>query len=199
MTTRSLTLAEEQTITWERRLERTRREKQEFSPYPGKKLNETLMSSQDRQKSYVDKRRKDLAFNVGDKVFLKVAPMKGVLRFGKKGKLRPRFIGPFEILQKVGNAAYRIALPSELSAVHDVFHVSMLRQYVSNPSHVVSYQPLDIKQNMTYEEKPVAILDRRIQQLRTKEIPLVRVQWRNHNVEESTWEREEEIKTKYPE
>lgn len=75
----------------------------------------------------------------------------------------------------------------------------MLRQYVSDPRHVVSYQPLDIKPNMTYEEKPVSILDRRIQQLRTKEIPLVRVQWRNHNVEESTWEREEEIKTKYPE
>ncbi|XP_022856727.1 uncharacterized protein LOC111377832 [Olea europaea var. sylvestris] len=97
--------------------------------------------------------------------------MKGVLRFGKKGKLQPRFIGPFEILQKVGNAAYRIALPPDLSTVHDVFHVSMLRQYVSDPSHVVNYQPLDIKSNMTYKEKPVSILDRRIQRLRTKEIP----------------------------
>ncbi|XP_022852065.1 uncharacterized protein LOC111373722, partial [Olea europaea var. sylvestris] len=157
------------------------------------------IKSEDRQKSYADRRRKDLSFNVGDKVFLKVAPMKGVLRFGKKGKLQPRFIGPFEILQKVGNAAYRIALPPDLSAIHNVFHVSMLRQYVSDPSHVVNYQPLDIKSNMTYEEKPVSILDRRIQRLRTKEIPLVRVQWRNHNVEESTWEREDEIKIKYPE
>lgn len=86
-----------------------------------------MKAAPNQQKSYADKRRKYLAFNVCDKFFSKLAPMKGVLRFGKKGKLRPRFVGPFEILQKVGNAAYRIALPPDLSAIHDLFHVSMFR------------------------------------------------------------------------
>ena len=91
-------------------------------------------------------------------VFLKVSPWKGVIRFGNKGKLSPRYIGPFEILEKVGPVAYRLALPPKLSAVHNVFHVSMLRQYVHNPSHIIDYEPLRVREDMSYEELPVEII-----------------------------------------
>ncbi|KAL0556795.1 hypothetical protein IC582_005312 [Cucumis melo] len=107
-------------------------------------------TTQSRQKSYADVRRKDLEFDVGDKVFLKVAPMKGVLRFERRGKLSPRFVGPFEILERIGAVAYRLALPPSLSVVYDVFHVSMLRKYVPDPSHVVDYEPLEIDENLSY-------------------------------------------------
>ncbi|KAL0555997.1 hypothetical protein IC582_004500 [Cucumis melo] len=109
-----------------------------------------MKTAQSRQKSYVDVRRKDLEFDVGDKVFLKVAPMKSVLRFEKKGRLSPRFVGLFEILERIGLVVHRLALPPSLSAVHDVFHVSMLRKYVSDPSHVVDYEPLEIDENLSY-------------------------------------------------
>lgn len=144
-------------------------------------------------------RRKDLEFRIGDKVFLKVAPMKGVLRFGKKGKLRPRFIGPFDVLERIGDVAYRLALPPELSAIHNVFHVSMLRKYLQDPSHVINHQNLDVQQDLTYEEMPLRILERKIHVLRNREIPLIKVLWRNHGMEEATWEKEGEMKIKYPE
>ncbi|KAL4016978.1 hypothetical protein IC575_024649 [Cucumis melo] len=101
------------------------------------KIRARMLTAQSRQKSYVDVRRKDLEFDVGDMVFLKVAPVKGVLRFEKKGKLSPHFVGPFEILKRIGRVAYRLALPPSLSAVHDVFHVFILRKYVADPTHVV--------------------------------------------------------------
>ena len=103
-----------------------------------KLIQQRLENAQSRQRSYTDKRRRPLEFQVGDAVFLKVAPLKGVMRFGKKGKLSPRFIGPFEITERIGKVAYRLALSPELSSVHDVFHVSMLKKYVSDPSHVLS-------------------------------------------------------------
>ena len=163
------------------------------------KIRERMKIAQSRQKSYADKRRKDLEFAIGDHVFLKVAPMKGVMRFGKKGKLSPRYVGPFEILERVGDKAYRVALPPSLSTVHNIFHVSMLRKYISNPSHVLSYEPLELTHDLAYEEKPVKILDHKEKELRTKKIRLVKVLWRNHSVEEATWEREEEMQSKYPE
>ena len=132
-------------------------------------------------------------------VFLKVAPMKGVMRFGKKGKLSPRFVGPFEILKRIGKVAYELALPPTLAGVHNVFHVSMLRKYIPHPSHVLNYEPLKIKDNLTYEELPIQILDRKDQVLRTKTITLVKVLWKNHTVEEASWEREDEMKSNYPE
>ena len=160
-------------------------------------IRQRMKVAQDRQKSYADTRRKDLEFDVGEKVFLKVAPLKGVLRFGKKGKLSPCIIGPFEILERIGILAYRLALPPNLSSVHDVFHVSMLRKYVYDPTHVIEYEPLVVHENLTYEEKPVRILDRKEQVLRNRVIPLVKVLWRNHAVEEATWEREDEMRAKY--
>ena len=100
-------------------------------------IRDRMGTAQSRQKSYADNRRRELEFNVGDHVFLKVSPFKGVMRFGKRGKLSPRYIGPFEILQRYGAVAYELALPTELVMVHPVFHISMLRKYLSNDSHVL--------------------------------------------------------------
>ncbi|KAL0558732.1 hypothetical protein IC582_003314 [Cucumis melo] len=163
------------------------------------KIRSRMHTAQSTQKSYADVRRKDLEFEVGDKVFLKVAPMKGVLRFERRGKLSPRFVGPFEILERIGHVAYRLALPPSLSTVHDVFHVSMLRKYVPDPSHVVDYEALEIDENLSYVEQPVEVLAREVKTLRNKEIPLVKVLWRNHRVEEATWEREDDMRSRYPE
>jgi len=106
------------------------------------KVREKLKVAQDRQKSYADNRRRPLEFKVRDNIFLKVSPLKGSLRFGKKGKLALRFIGPFEILQRIGQVVYRLALPPDLQDLHDVFHVSNLRRYVADPNHVIQYEPL---------------------------------------------------------
>ena len=125
--------------------------------------------------------------------------MRGVRRFGVKGKLSPRFIGPFEILEKVGEVAYRLALPPALSGVHNVFHVSMLRKYVSDPSHVLSYENLELDEDLSYEEKPVQILYHKDKVLRPKTIAFVKVLWRNSKVEEATWELESDMRNKFPE
>ncbi|XP_022862562.1 uncharacterized protein LOC111382756 [Olea europaea var. sylvestris] len=125
--------------------------------------------------------------------------MKGVLRFRKKGKLRLRFIGPFDILERIGSVAYRLTLPPELAVVHNVFHISMLRKYVHDPNHVVSYRTLEVQKDPSYEEIPIMILDRKVHQLRNREVPQVKVRWRNQGLDESTWEKEDELKSKYPE
>ena len=131
-------------------------------------------------------------------VFLRISPWKGVLRFGKRGKLSPRYIGPYRIVERIGEVAYRLELPSDLDRIHDVFHVSMLRKYIPDPSHVLTEQPVEIQENLTYEEGPVQILDRREQVLRNKTIPLVKVLWRSHTVEEATWEPEAQTRRHYP-
>ncbi|XP_073152919.1 uncharacterized protein [Henckelia pumila] len=124
--------------------------------------------------------------------------MKGVMRFEKKGKLAPRFIGPFKILDRVGALAYRVALPPNLDGVHNVFHVSMLRKYFSNLSHVLSLEPLQISPHMTYEERPIRILDRQERRLRNKSIPMINVRWQNYSNEEATWKAEADIRDYYP-
>ena len=115
-----------------------------------------------------------MSFSVGDLMFLKVSPMKGVMRFGKKGKLAPRYVRPFEIRSRVGEVAFRLVLPPELSRIHLVFHVSMLKMYIMDPSNVLQPQTVELSEDLTYEEYPVAIVDRQIRQLRTKEIPTVK-------------------------
>ncbi|TYK14895.1 pol protein [Cucumis melo var. makuwa] len=130
------------------------------------------------------------------KIFLKVVPMKGVLRFEKKGKLSPRFVGPFEILERVGPMPYRLALSLSLSVVHDVFHVSMLRKYVTYPPHVVDYKPLEIDEKLSYAKQLVEILTREVKMLHNRRIALVKVLWRNHKVEEATWEREDDMRAR---
>ncbi|XP_043809118.1 uncharacterized protein LOC122722473, partial [Manihot esculenta] len=116
----------------------------------------------------------------------------------KKGKLSPRFIRPYEIVEHVGPVAYRLALPPELDRIHNVFHISMLRRYRSDPSHVISAETIDVQADLTYEEEPVKILAREMKELRNKKIPLVKVLWRNHKAEEATWESEEVMKQQYP-
>ncbi|OMO55593.1 reverse transcriptase [Corchorus capsularis] len=162
-------------------------------------IRERLRTAQSRQKSYADIRRRTLEFDVGDHVFLKVSPTKEVIRFGVRGKLSPRFIGPFEILEKVGEVAYRLALPPSLSGVHNVFHVSMLRKFTPDPNHVIELAPLPLRADLTYDEQPIKIVDRKEQVLRRRTIPYVKVQWHNHSEREATWELESEIKEKYPE
>ncbi|XP_040952797.1 uncharacterized protein [Gossypium hirsutum] len=123
---------------------------------------------------------------MGDFVFLKVFPWKKLLRFGQKGKLSPRFIGPYCILNHVGPVTYQLKLPPELDLIHDVFHISMLRHYHSDPTHIVPVEEIEVRLGLTFEEKPVQILDRRLKVLRKKSIPLVKVLWCNHSSEEAT-------------
>jgi hypothetical protein len=150
-------------------------------------IRRRLSAGQDRQKSYTDMCRRNLKFTAGDNMFLRVAPMKGVTRFGKKGKLNPCYIGPFEILERVCPVAYHLALPLGLANIHDVFHVSMLRKYVSNHFHVIRYEPLQLHGDLAYKEVPVKLLDCKVQELQTKSIPLMKVLWRNHEIEEALW------------
>ena len=140
-----------------------------------KVIRDRLKIAQDQQKSYADNRRRDLKFQVGDQVFMRISPWKGVLRFRKKGKLSPRYMGPYEIVERIGEVAYRMRLPPELNRIHDVFHVSMLRKYIADPSHVLRDQPVELKEDLTYEERPVHIIDRKDQVLRNKVNPLVKV------------------------
>ncbi|XP_059313025.1 uncharacterized protein LOC132064143 [Lycium ferocissimum] len=119
------------------------------------------------------------------------------MRFGKKGKLSPRFIGPYEIVRKIGTVAYELKLPSDTAMVHPVFRVLMLRLYKPDPSHVFNHEEIEINEGLTYEEKSVQILDRQVIRLRTKDVASVNVLWRSHNTEEATWEAEEDLKKRY--
>ncbi|XP_050238193.1 uncharacterized protein LOC126687680 [Mercurialis annua] len=161
-------------------------------------IKRRLETAFSRHKSYADLKRKDFEFQVGDFVFLRVSPMKGVVRFGVKGKLAPRFVGPYEIIERVGAVAYCLALPPDMSLVHPVFHISMLRKCVSDPSQVIVPQSVEIDQELSYEEQPVEIVDTQVRKLRNKEIPMVKVLWRNHSVEECTWETESDMRDRYP-
>ena len=125
-------------------------------------IRDCIKATQSRQKSYADNRHRELEFDVGDHVFMKVSPFKGVMRFGKRGKLSPRYIGTFEIFQRYGDVAYELALPLELAVVHSVFHVSMLRKYLLNDSHVLQSLAIEVDPRMTYVEEPIVILDRQI-------------------------------------
>ncbi|KAG8485890.1 hypothetical protein CXB51_019244 [Gossypium anomalum] len=161
-------------------------------------ISESLKAASDRQKSYADLKRKDIEYQVGDKVFLKVSPWKKVLRFGRKGKLSPRFIGPYEISERIGPVAFRLILPPELEKIHNVFHVSMLRRYRSDPSHLLNPLEIEIQPDLSYEEEPVRILAHEVKELRNKKISLVKVLWVKHGVEEATWELEDTMKDRYP-
>jgi len=127
-----------------------------------KLIQQRIKTAQSRQKCYADQRRRELEFEIGDHVFLKVSPMTGVTRFGKKGKLAPRYVGPFEILERINTVAYRLALPPDLSRVHSVFHVSMLRKYIRDPLHVIDYSGVVVNEDLGYEEKPMRIIDRQV-------------------------------------
>ncbi|XP_069146945.1 uncharacterized protein [Solanum lycopersicum] len=124
--------------------------------------------------------------------------MKGVTRFGRKGKLSPRYISPFEIVERIGEVAYQLALQPGLLSVHPVFHISMLKKYHQGGDHVIQWDAVLLDQDLTFQEEPITILDRKIRKLRSKEITSVKVQWKNRPVEEATWETESDMRSKYP-
>ena len=127
-----------------------------------KLIKSRLKAAQDRQKIYADQHRREMEYKVGEKVFLRVSPWKGVIWFSQKGKLSPRYIGPYEILGRIGPLAYRLALPLEMAQIHDVFHVSMLRRYWSDPTHILKNEEVEIADNLSYVKEPVMIIDYKI-------------------------------------
>ncbi|GJT12861.1 putative reverse transcriptase domain-containing protein [Tanacetum coccineum] len=161
-------------------------------------IKERLKTARSRQKSYADKRRKPLEFKVGDRVLLKVSPWKGVVRFGKKGKLAPRYVGPFEIVERVGPVAYRLKLPQELSCVHDTFHVSNLKKCLAEPDVQVPLDEIEIDENLRFVEEPIEIVERDVKKLKRRRIPLVKVRWNSRQGAEYTWEHEDQFRMKYP-
>ncbi|XP_069150110.1 uncharacterized protein [Solanum lycopersicum] len=161
-------------------------------------IQDRLRTAQSRHQSYANRRHRPLRSSVGDRVFLRVSPMKGVMRFGRRGKLSPRYIGPFEILRTVGEVTYELALPPAFSAIHPVFHVSMLRRYIPDESHVLQYDAIELDDHLTFVEEPVAILARDVRKLRSRAIPIVKVRWRHRSVEEATWETEQEMREQFP-
>ncbi|KAD7117078.1 hypothetical protein E3N88_04346 [Mikania micrantha] len=154
-------------------------------------IRNRMAAARDRQKSYTDKRRKPLEFQVGDKVLLKVSPWKGVIRFGKRGKLNPRYIGPFEILKRIGPVAYQLNLPTELDGVHNVFHVSNLKKCLSDETLIVPLDEIQVDEQLRFVEEPVEIMDREVKQLKQSKIPIVKVRWNSKRGPEFTWERED--------
>ncbi|WVZ80397.1 hypothetical protein U9M48_027871, partial [Paspalum notatum var. saurae] len=163
-----------------------------------KLIHNNLKRAQSRQKSYSDKRRRPLVFEVDDHVYLRVSPMKGVHPFGVKGKLAPRYVGPFKITEQCGPVAYRLELPPHLAAVHDVFHVSQHKKCLRVPKEAVDTSQIQIEPDLTYEECPIKILDQKQKATRRRPINFYKVQWSNHSEEEATWEQEEYLQTKYP-
>ncbi|XP_058733171.1 uncharacterized protein LOC131604767 [Vicia villosa] len=164
-----------------------------------KLIRENMKASQSRQKSYHDKRRKELEFEAGDHVFLRVTPVTRVGRALKSKKLTPQFIGPYQISERVGTVAYRVALPPNLLNLHDMFHVSQLRKYVPYPSHMIHMDDVQVRENLTVETMPIRITDREIKSLRGKDIPLVKVVWTGTTGESMTWEMERKMRDSYPE
>ncbi|GKF45031.1 hypothetical protein Tco_0131583 [Tanacetum coccineum] len=153
-------------------------------------VKEKPKAARDRQKSYVDYRRKSLEFEVGDRVLLKVTPWKGVVRLGKKGK-SPRYVGPFEILERTGLVAYRLRLPEELIGAHDTFHVSNLKKCLGNANLHVPLNEIKIDKTLPFVDEPVEIMGREIKSLKRSRIPLVKVRWNSKRGPKFTWKRKD--------
>jgi hypothetical protein len=161
-------------------------------------IRENLRVAQTSQNSYDDNQRRPLEFEEGDNVYLKVSPLRGMRRFKVKGKLSPRFIGPFRIFRCVGEMAYQLELPDHLSDVHDVFHVSQLKKCLCVPEEQLPKEELSVQGDLTYTEYPIKILDTLTRVTRNKVIKMCKVQWSHHGEDEATWEREEELRIEFP-
>ncbi|GJU10553.1 putative reverse transcriptase domain-containing protein [Tanacetum coccineum] len=161
-------------------------------------IKQRMQAARDRQKSYADLKRKPMEFQVGDKVMLKVSPWKGVVRFGKRGKLNPRYVGPFKVMERVGEVAYKLELPEELSRVHNTFHVSNLKKCHADEPLAFRWMGLILDDKLHFVEEPVEIVGREVKRLKRSRIPLVKVRWNSKRGPEFTWEREDQFKKKYP-
>jgi hypothetical protein len=162
------------------------------------RIRHHLKEAQARQKSYADKRRRPLVFQVKDYVYLKVSPMKGVNRFGVKGKLAPRYIGLFPILEQCGPVAYRLQLPESLSAVHNVFHVSQLKKCLRIPDRTIDMMDVTLEPYLTYSEHPIRVLDQKDRITRKRTLKFYKVQWNKHTKDEATWETQDFLEKNFP-
>ncbi|GJZ43067.1 putative reverse transcriptase domain-containing protein [Tanacetum coccineum] len=161
-------------------------------------IKQRMQVAQDRQKSYADQKRKPMEFEVGDRVMLKVSPWKGVVRFGKRGKLNPRYVGPFKVIAKVRKVAYRLKLPQELSRVHHTFHVSNLKKCYADEPLVMPLEGIHVDDKLHFVEEPVEIMEREVKRLKRSRIPLVKVRWNFRRGPKFTWKRKDSFKQKYP-
>ncbi|GKE09536.1 putative reverse transcriptase domain-containing protein, partial [Tanacetum coccineum] len=162
-----------------------------------KEIKQRIQAARDRQKSYTDLKRKPMEFQVGDRVMLKVSPWKGVVCFGKQGKLNPRYVGPFKVLEKVRAVAYKLELPQELSKVHNTFHVSNLKKCYADEPLAIPFDGLHIDDKLHFVEEPVEIMDREVKRLKQSRIPIIKVRWNSRRGHEFTWEREDQFQNKY--
>ena len=163
-----------------------------------KVIRDNLKAAQSRQKSYYDSKHRDLAFEIRDHVYLHVSPMKGTRRFGNKGKLATRYVGPHKIASKRGDLAYQLELPSNFANVHDVFHVSQLRKCSKTPDRTINFEDIELQEDLSYREHPVAILEETERKTRNKSIKFLKVKWSHHSDREATWEREGHLRSEYP-
>ncbi|GKC80588.1 hypothetical protein Tco_1131362 [Tanacetum coccineum] len=161
-------------------------------------IKSRFQATHDRQKSYADVRRKPLEFQVGDRVMLKVSIWKGVIRFGKRGKLNLGYIGPFKVLEKVGTVSYRLELPQKLSRVHSTFHVSNLNKCLFDETLVILLDEIHIDDKLHFVKELVEIMDCEVKRLNQSRIPIIKVRWNSRRGPEFTWEREDQFKKKYP-
>ncbi|GJR80239.1 putative reverse transcriptase domain-containing protein [Tanacetum coccineum] len=157
-----------------------------------------LLTARSRQKSYADVRHKPMEFQVGDMVMLKVSPWKGVIRFGKRGKLSPRYIGLFKIIERISPVAYKLELPDKLRGIHNTFHVSNLKKCLADENLVIPLEEIQFDKKLHFIEEPVEIMDREVKQLKQSRIPIVKVRWNSRRGPEYTWEREDFFKRNYP-
>ncbi|GKB69837.1 putative reverse transcriptase domain-containing protein [Tanacetum coccineum] len=161
-------------------------------------IKNRLIIARSRQKSYADVRRKPMEFQVGDMVMLKVSPWKGVIRFRKRSKLSPRYVGPFKIIERIGPVAYKLELPDKLHGIHNTFHVSNLKKCLAEEDLVIPLEEIQLDDKLHFIEEPVEIMDREVKQLKQSRIPIVKVRWNSRRGPEYTWEREDFFKRHYP-
>ncbi|GJU19501.1 putative reverse transcriptase domain-containing protein [Tanacetum coccineum] len=161
-------------------------------------IKQRMQLARDRQNSYADLKRKPMEFQVGDNVMLKVFPWKGFVRFDKRGKLNPRYVGPFKVLEKVRSVSYKLELPEELSRVHNTFRVFNLKKCYADEPLPIPLDGLHFDDKLQFVEEPVKIMDRKVKQLRRSRVPIVKVRWNSRRGPEFTWEREDQFRKKYP-
>jgi hypothetical protein len=162
-----------------------------------KQIQANILATQSHQKSYTDKRCSPLEFEVGDHIYLRVSPMKGVCRFGIKGKLAPRYIGLYPIIDKYVPTSYQVEFPVKLSGVHNVFHVSQLKRCLKPPTDVVIEDTIPLEPDLTYKAYSIKILDQQDRVTQNKTTQFYKIQWNEHSGDEATWEREEFLRSNY--